>query len=165
MARCLEPATLATQSGFTRGNALVDTVLRPQVEEEERAWRAVNVESLVSFSLLARWFALIAAVFGFLLASLSFFYAHRTVEAESTDAERLVLARSQRSSEALSVAAQLAFMFVGLSFVSFPPAPPSSAAQVGPYFEGILRTAGFAFGAAVLALKSFLGMQIETQLA
>src|SRR5258708_19197535 len=46
-----------------------------------------------------------------------------------------------------------------------PPAPPSSAAQIGPYFDGILRTAGFAFGAAVLALKSFLGMQIETQLA
>ncbi|HEX9496646.1 MAG TPA: ATP-binding protein [Candidatus Limnocylindria bacterium] len=125
----------------------------------------MNVASLVSFSLLARWFALIAAVIGFLLASLSFFNAHRTVEAASTDAERLVLARSQRSSEALSVAAQLAFMFVGLSFVSFPPAPPSSAAQIGPYFDGILRTAGFAFGAAVLALKSFLGMQIETQLA
>jgi signal transduction histidine kinase/CheY-like chemotaxis protein len=124
----------------------------------------MSLENLVFISYTMRWFVLVASVIGFLVALLSLIEAHRTVRANVKDGDRRILARSRRSSEALSVAAQLTFMAVGLSFVAFPPAPPSSPSQVGPYFDGILRTGGFGFGAMVLALKSLLNLVTESDL-
>jgi signal transduction histidine kinase/CheY-like chemotaxis protein len=124
----------------------------------------MSLDNLVSISYTVRWFVLVAAVVGVLVALLSLIEAHRTVRANVKDGDRRVLALSRRSSEALSVAAQLTFLLVGISFVSFPPAPPSNPAQVGPYFDGILRTGGFGLGAMVLALKSLLNLVTESDL-
>ena len=124
----------------------------------------MRLDDLVFVSYTMRWFVLVAAVIGLLVALLSLIGAHRTVRANVRDGDRRVLALSRRSSEALSVAAQLTFVLIGLSFVSFPPAPPSSPSQVGPYFDGVLRTGGFGFGAMVLALKSLLNLVTESDL-
>jgi signal transduction histidine kinase/CheY-like chemotaxis protein len=127
----------------------------------------MSLDLLVFFSLSARWFAFVMSIIGFLVALLSVSRAHRTVVASAgaNDRDRRMLALFGRASEALSVAAQLAFIAVGLSFVSFPPAPPSGPSQVAPYFEGVLRTAGFGLGAMVLALKSVLNLLIESNVA
>jgi signal transduction histidine kinase/ActR/RegA family two-component response regulator len=124
----------------------------------------VSADALVTLSAVARWFTLVASVIGLPLALLSFAQAHRIVRA-SADDDRHLLARFARSSEALSVAAQLAFVAVAVSFVSFPPAPPNDRAQVAPFFDGILRTAGFGLGALVLALKSLLNLVVDASVA
>jgi signal transduction histidine kinase/CheY-like chemotaxis protein len=125
----------------------------------------VSLESLVALSATARWFTLVVSVVGFLVALLSFAEAHRIVRSSAPDDDRHLLARFRRSSEALSLGAQLAFVAVAISFVSFPPAPPSGPSQVGPYLDGALRTGGFGLGAMVLALKSLLNLVIESSVA
>jgi signal transduction histidine kinase/ActR/RegA family two-component response regulator len=127
----------------------------------------VSIQTLVLLSTIARWFTFVVAILGFLIALASMSEAHRNARAgdRASDEERHVLARFGRASEALTVAAQLAFVAVGLSFVSLPPAPPNSPAQVAPYFDGILRTAGFGLGALVLGLKSVLSLVVESSVA
>ena len=72
----------------------------------------MTLETLVVISSGTRWFVLVASVTGLLVASLCLIEAQRTVRAHVNDGERSILARSRRSSEALSVAAQVAFVAV-----------------------------------------------------
>ena len=127
----------------------------------------LGLDFLVTLSAIARWFTFVVSITGFLVALFSVSVAQRILQQSAGDAdgERQVLARFGRASEALSVAAQFAFVTVGISFVLSPPTMPTSMAQAAPFFDGILRTAGFGFGALVLTLKSALNLVIESSAA
>jgi hypothetical protein len=120
--------------------------------------------SLAAVSAAVRLFVLVATILGFALAAGALLSAHRDALATARNGDRRLLARAHRASEAWSIAAQLAFLAAGFSFIGNPPPLPTAAAQLGPFVDGLLRIAAFGVGAAALAIKSAITLVTESRI-
>lgn len=120
--------------------------------------------TLDQISTLIRVFVFAASVVGLGLALLSLASAHLDAVAMERNGDRRILARARRAGETWSIAAQIVFLAVGISFIAFPPPTPTTKAQLAPFVDGLLRIAGFGFGAVALATKSLLTLMVESRL-